>query len=148
MNVKIETYRGFEIFFVTDSERFSYSIDTGSWSQKQSYAACKRSIDEYLKENSNFKPFTIQNIYNGSITTITGIRKDGVFVYLDSDGKNQQFSKYDERNHIIYDGSNDKLFAEAERKQKEIAELQKIRNAIIETVSGKAVTEYRKELGF
>jgi len=148
MNVKIETYRGFEIFFVTDSERFSYSTDTGSWSQKQSYAACKRSIDEYLKENSNFKPFTIQNIYNGSITTITGIRKDGVFVYLDSDGKNQQFSKYDERNHIIYDGSNDKLFAEAERKQKEIAELQKIRNAIIETVSGKAVTEYRKELGF
>jgi len=148
MNVKIETYRGFEIFFVTDSERFSYSTDTGSCQQKQSYAACKRSIDEYLKQNQNFKPFKAQSVNSGSIITITGIRKDEAFIYLDDESKSRQFSKYDEDRYIIYDGSNDKLFEEAEAKNQEIEKLLKLRNNILSNVSGKKLSEYKKELGF
>ena len=96
MNVKIETYRGFDILFETDSERFSFNLDEGSWRQKQSYSACKKNIDDYLKENQNFKPFELESTtHPWEKITVTGIRKDGRFV-IEKDGIKDQLSTYDE----------------------------------------------------
>ena len=53
MKTLIENYRGFEIFFDTDNENF-YSVSDKYDRQetKKSYASAKKSIDDYIKYNT------------------------------------------------------------------------------------------------
>jgi hypothetical protein len=55
MGIKIETYRGFDIEFTPDKERFSFKLDGGKWHEKQSFSQCKKLIDEFWKEKRLFE---------------------------------------------------------------------------------------------
>lgn len=102
--ILIDTYRGIEIYFNLDKEAFYASIDDPSYSKdRQSYAATKKAIDEFIKENSEFKPFFVERKGHRGIETlkIVGIRKDGAYVYEDEKGAKIQLSKYSESDYYI-----------------------------------------------
>jgi hypothetical protein len=103
MRVLIENYRGWEIFFDTDSEDF-YTVSSSNDAQqvKKSYASTKKHVDDYIKENQRFKPVKVRKLYGYSeIITITGIRKDGVLVYEDAEGNKGQISRHDESHAYV-----------------------------------------------
>ena len=59
-DIKIADYRGFEVFFDKDEDMFYLSssrFDTET--TKKSYSAVKTYIDNFIKDNLNFKPFWI-----------------------------------------------------------------------------------------
>jgi hypothetical protein len=81
MRVLIENYRGWELMFDTSSEDFYImSNDYDTQQTKKSYASAKKYIDDYIKENQNFKPIKVQkmsSIYNSAeVITLIGLRKD------------------------------------------------------------------------
>ena len=115
MRVLIENYRGWEIFFDTDKEIFySASDEYDSAMTKKSFAASKKSIDDFIKENTNFKPFWVEKFGYMSRSwdkiKIIGVRKDGNFVYLDKKEKPAVVSKYDENDYILVKEENTPVF--------------------------------------
>jgi hypothetical protein len=143
-NIKIETYRGIEIFFSTYDEKFTFAFDTTKQNEKQSFAACKKAIDDFIKQNEQFEPFKICT-KTENILEIVSIRKDKIFV----DSKGNRLSEYDERNYVIYDESFEANF----KKQKEIIEKRDLHyNKCNEELSelqvkivSKSLTEYKRE---
>jgi hypothetical protein len=128
MRVLIENYRSWEIYFDTDNEEFhTVSNEYDTQQTKKSYASAKKYIDDYLKENQNFKPIKVQkmsSIYSSAeFITLIGLRKDGAFMYEDSKGNKQQLSKYNETDFFLVNSDNDVIF-------KELDLLYKERNAI------------------
>lgn len=126
MKTIIETYRGFEITFDTDKERFTFCLDDLQYDEKQSYAACKSTIYKYIKENKSFKPFTAMYIPNHGISilieTITGITKSKRFVYK-NDEKNIQISQYNESEWYLFDPLAESIMKEVGDIQIEIDKL-------------------------
>lgn len=109
MKVLIENYRNHEIYFDTEENTFfSISDIYDRQSEKKSFASAKKEIDDFIKDNINFKPIIIQNMYGEKITLLA-IRKDGRFVYEEK-GKKEQFSTYDESNFFLYSSENDNIF--------------------------------------
>jgi len=100
--VLIDTYRKVEIYFDLDREKFYAAIDDPFYSKdKQSYSATKKTVDDFIKENSEFKAFEVFHIekWSGIIKEklkIVGIRKDGAFVCEGKDGIKKQLEKYSE----------------------------------------------------
>ncbi len=84
MKTTIDTYRGYEITFDTEKERFTFSLDEVDYCEKQSFTACKTKIDSYIKENSDFKPFTVINL-QGETATIIGKTRSGNFSMVKDD---------------------------------------------------------------
>ena len=128
MRVLIENYRAWEIYFDTDKEEFyTVSNEYDTQQTKKSYASAKKYIDDYLKENQNFKPIKVQkmsSIYSsGEVITLIGLRKDGAFMYEDAKGNKQQLSKYNESDYFLVNSENDPIFKELELLYKEEKEL-------------------------
>ena len=103
MKALIEKYRGFDIFFDTHDEKFTFQ-EPDETVVKPSYSALKKAVDDYIKENSTFVPFEmvanpLEHHYSSRPERIkvTGIRKDGRFVYTNTKKENVQISEYDER---------------------------------------------------
>jgi len=113
MESLIETYRTYEIKFNTDKETFyAVSLQLDNEQTKKSYASVKKAIDDFIKENNDFKPFEIQGCptsYRGSgqILKVIGIRKDGAFVFENKKGEKGQLSKYYEKDYMLYNPEND-----------------------------------------
>jgi hypothetical protein len=67
----------------------------------KSFASTKKYIDDYIKENSSFKPVMVQKFEttfsSAEIIKLVGIRKDNKFMYEDKNGKIKQLSTYDEK---------------------------------------------------
>jgi len=140
MRVLIETYRSWEIYFDTDEENFyTVSNEYDKQETKRSYASAKKYIDDFIKENSVFKPIKVQKMPSmfseGETITLIGVRKDKLFMYEDKDGKRQQLSKYEESNYFIVDSKNDihfKRISDLNIKRKKIdSELKEIEKSII-----------------
>ena len=119
MRVIIEKYRDWEIFFDTDSENF-YTVSSKYDRQetKRSYASAKKTIDDYIKDNSVFKPVKVQrmaSIYNpAEVITLIGVRKDKAFMYEDKDGNKRQLPEHNERDYFLVDSKNDIYFKQIE----------------------------------
>lgn len=134
--VLIEEYRGVEIYFNLESETFYATIDDseGNWNKpKKTYTSCKKAIDDYIKENSEFAPFTvIYRAWNGPLEkrTICGIRKDGRFNYIDAKGMHQQISTYDETKYLIDTPENITIIDEINKVNLEIDVLHEKRAAL------------------
>lgn len=151
MRVLIENYRGWEVKFDTDNENFyTVSNEYDTQQTKKSYASAKKYIDDYIKENQNFKPIRVQkmsSMYNkAEEITLIGLRKDGAFMYEDAKGNKQQLSKYDEEIFFLINPENDNIFKELDllyRESKEITE--KIKYAT-EKVIKVNVKQIRKNL--
>ena len=145
MNVFIEKYRGVEIIFNTENERFSFSFDEGTWREKQSYAACKKNIDDYFKANQNFKPFQVRRYNDGSQLNIVGIRKDNRFICY-KNGKNEQVSEYEEQYYIEVNPEHDAIYAEIAKLEKEAKGIENKISELRKTITGKTLKEIKTEI--
>ncbi len=151
MRKLITEYRGWEIFFDTDKEEFyTVSNEYDKDNTKKSFASTKKFIDDYIKENNEFKPILVQkqpSMYSdGEIIKLIGIRKDGKFMYEDKNGKKQQLSSYNETDYFLINPENDKAFKrinELSKEQDKIsAEMKEINKIIIKV----DVKQVRKNL--
>lgn len=115
MIIKIETYRSYEISFDTEKETFLSDIGNNG-TTKKSYSATKKAIDDYIKENSAFVPFDVVRVGYAEPKkyTITGIRKDGRFIF-ERDGEKKQFSEYDEEYTYLLEDLSDFDYTELNR---------------------------------
>ncbi len=149
MNVLIENYRGWEISFNPDEETFICASNVeDKQEKKKSFASCKKSVDDFIKENSVFKPVTIIGDVNkykgGDIITLTGIRKDKRFTYLDSKGVQKQLFEYDEKCYVIYDSEkHDKIISERNILKKQIAEIECKKQKLDKTFTGIPLSEIK-----
>ena len=57
--ILIENYRGFDIEFDTQYEKFQCVCTEEDSKESSSFAAIKKFIDEYKKQNADFKPFWV-----------------------------------------------------------------------------------------
>lgn len=125
MKILIETYRGWEIKFDTETESFFALSDMyDTQTTKNSFASIKKFIDEYIKENANFKPFwAVGNPNHYYVGTkrikIIGILKDGCFMYENEEGKKLQLSKYNETGYMIEKPENEQHLAELKKLHEE-----------------------------
>jgi len=115
MRTLITDYRGWGIFFDTDKEEFyTVSNEYDKDNTKKSFASTKKFIDDYIKENNEFKPILVQKeesiFSNKVIIKLIGLRKDGKFMYEDKDGKKQQLSSYNESDYFLINPINDEAF--------------------------------------
>lgn len=111
MKIQIENYRGFDIEFDTEYEKFQCIVTDENAKESVSFAVIKKFIDDYKKNNQDFNPFWIEptpNFYHskeGKLKVI-GIRKDGRFVAEDENGKQSQISDYNLKDYMIFTPEN------------------------------------------
>ena len=122
--ILITNYRGFDIEFDTDYEKFQCIITEERAKESNSFFAIKGFIDDYKKNNQDFKPFWIESMPNsyrnkGKLKVI-GIRKDGRFVTESKDGKKEQISDYDISNYMIVKPENESILSELSTLKNEI----------------------------
>jgi hypothetical protein len=151
MRVLIETYRGFEISFDPGNEKFWYLSERyDSESSSKSFSAIKKAVDDFIKENKDFKPFWIENNltkgYGYQKLKIVGIRKDGAFVFENSKGEKEQLSKHNEDNYIVYNEANDELHTEIAELEDKANALNKEIRALKAKQIGTPLTEYKQTL--
>lgn len=151
MRVLIEEYRGWEIYFDTESEDFyTASNEYDKQSAKKSFASTKKFIDDYIKDNNEFKPILVQRMsshYNSdSVIELIGIRKDNIFMYKDSNGKKQQLSEYYEKDYFLVDESNDDFFKEIEKIECEINKLRSKKQDVSAKIKKVTVKEIKEKL--
>jgi len=96
--IKIEDYKGFEIFYNEDSDKFATTMELNNSvkeSKRSSLKALKQEINNFVKLNLEFKPFWILENYHDSATPkyVSAIRTDGTFVVSSSD-KDNKWSSY------------------------------------------------------
>ena len=145
MRVVISNYRGVEIKFDTDSELFSASLD--GWSEeKKSYHLVTKSVDDYLKDNSNFKPFFIRSKNKpDEKIEVTGIRKDDRFVG-EKDGIKSQISEYSENEFIEWVDSDNIIFGEIRSNIEQASLLRKKNEDLLSTLNGRTLKEIKKSI--
>jgi hypothetical protein len=109
--ILIETYRGFDIEFDTECEKFQCICTEEEAKESKSFAAVKGFVDEYKKANQGFKPFWIEGKYDdswkrGEKHKVIGLRKDNRFVIENPDGTKDQISDYDIKYYMLFKESN------------------------------------------
>ena len=153
MSVKIETYRGVDIIFETWNETFTCEVADEIKLEKGSYKSMKEAIDKYFKENQNFKPIKVitnpSEMYGGigkGIKTVTGIRKDGRFIYEDENGKKHQLSEHNEKSVILYQPEMEKQLVEIAYLETLVDDARKKVSEAEQKVKGITLREYKKTL--
>jgi hypothetical protein len=147
MNILIENYRGWEIFFNTDQEVFYSHCDKYDRDEtKKTFSASKKFIDDYIKANFEFKPVRITN-EDGKLATLTGIRKDKAFMAVDSGEETPyQISKYSEKNWFLEKEENEPIFKRTKEIYEETVRLDKERTALKKQLVKVNLVEYRKQI--
>lgn len=145
--VEIEVYRGWTISFDTDKETFyCHSEQYDSDATKKSFSAVKKFIDDFIKDNENFKPVVVQYVPDshnaGKCLTIIGVRKDGRFI-IDKNGAKEQLSTYDENRLIVYNKNNDIYWEKSAQIQSEIDRLRVEQKEVENKITGKKLTELK-----
>lgn len=118
MKITIENYRGIEIYFDTDNEKFQCVITEDSTKESQSFSSIKKYIDDYKKENQSFKPFyvvaspTVYGYVKNKKLKVIGQRKDGKFIYENEKGEKGSVSIHDEKDYVLEFQENEEFFKE------------------------------------
>ena len=116
MKITIENYRGFDIEFDTNCEKFQCIVTEGNTKESKSFSAVKKFVDDYKKDNQDFKPFyVVSNPENRMYREkerlkIIGIRKDGRFMAETKSGDKKQISDYDLKDYILDVETNERYF--------------------------------------
>jgi hypothetical protein len=138
MKITIENYRGWDILFDTEREDFyaqSDEYDTGT--HKRSFASAKKYIDDFIKDNTEFKSFRVTGNPNAWMgdkkpVKIIGIRKDRRFVYESpKDGSACQVSEHDEKGYMLIYPENEPHFKQLEDIKKQIDTLRVLEKEIL-----------------
>lgn len=110
--ILIDNYRGFDIEFDTDYEKFQCVITEDTSKESVSFKSIKKFIDDYKKENQSFKPFKIvphPNEYSNEIFTVVGRRKDGKFIIQNEHGESKQLSSWNEDDYMLFSIKNEEI---------------------------------------
>jgi hypothetical protein len=110
--ILIENYRGFDVEFDTDYEKFQCVITEETSKESVSFKSIKKFIDDYKKENQSFNPFKIvshPNKYSNEIFTVIGRRKDGKFIIQDEQGETKQLSSWNEDDYMLFNSKNEEI---------------------------------------
>jgi len=149
MKISIEQYRGFDISFNPDKEEFNGLSDSyDSELSSKSFSAVKSKIDQYIKDNTTFRPFWVVDVsgYNkGEKLRVVGIRKDKRFMAEKSDGTKCQISDHNEKDYVEYKPEMDAIFEEIKKVGAKIGVLQKEKVAIEKTLTGKMLRDIKLE---
>jgi len=148
MIAKIEDYRGWEISFNTEKETFYAMSDTyDNQNEKRSYASIKKYIDDFIKDNKEFKSFWIEKIdYRGQFKVkVIGIRKDHRFIYEDKQGEKQQLSEYDEEEWYLLNENNEPIYDKIKILNDKINALETEKKEIESTVIKITVREIKQQ---
>ena len=154
-NILIDNYRGFDIEFNTTSEKFQCVITDNAIKESISFSAVKKFIDDYKKDNNDFKPFYIEGIPDEyfpikEIIKIIGIRKDGRFISENNTGVKRQISDYDLKRYMVFRESNKPFMLQLdELKEKENTqrlENNAKRKEIKEHLTITTLYDYKKEI--
>ncbi len=151
--IAIENYRGFDIEFDTSFERFQCIITDDLTKESQSYSAVKKFIDDYKKENQDFKPFyaikTPSSFSDFKRIKIIGIRKDKRFI-ISEGGKKGQLSEYHEQSYMLEKECNNSLIQKLQTLEKEIEEYRNLSNERRKDIHSKldvtTLNDYKKTL--
>lgn len=151
MKIPIETYRGWEISFDTDKETFhSVSTDFDTEKSKTSYSACKKFIDDYIKENQLFKPFWVEKNPNsyGNVRKlrVVGIRKDGRFICELESGTKDQISDYDLDSWIMVNPDNQVFWDELKAAESESEAINQKIKEIKSKFIVKSLKQFKREI--
>ena len=151
--ILIETYRGFDIEFNTNCEKFQCICTEENVKESTSFAAVKKYVDDYKKANQYFKPFWVEPAperYKSGKLKVIGIRKDGRFVAENSKGEKIQISDYDLNDYMLLKQENEmamnklsELKAKAEQQRVENNETRKL---IISEINIVTLKDYKKQL--
>jgi|GEM_PF-4975001 hypothetical protein len=133
MKSEVDNYRGYEIRFDTEKETFECDIDD-SRSVKKSYSSIKLFIDEYIKDNHEFKPFKIEKTpfsyyAKDGVINVIGIRKDGRFIIQNGE-KKEQLSDYDLEQYMIVLLENKQFWDELKELNLKRQEIDKVEKTI------------------
>jgi len=96
MEIKIEDYKGQEIFYNDDWDKFTCAIsieDKWKETKRSSLKDVRKEIDTFIKLNAEFKPFKMLSKDNWGdieVMDVTGIRSDGKFLVKQSDSYTSQ----------------------------------------------------------
>lgn len=154
MKILIENYRGFDIDFDTDCEKFQCVITEEKTKESISFSAVKKFIDDYKKENQDFKPFYADKnpkAYSGHPKIkIIGIRKDKRFIIEREDGGREQLSEYEEDNYMIFKPENEEKI-NALKKHRQMVEALRVKNneidkGIIASLNIITLKEFKKTI--
>jgi len=156
MRVTVDTYRGYDIEFDTDSYKFLSIISEEDSKESKSYPAVKKWIDDYLKENNNFKPFLVVVHPTSSSYgykkefKVIGIRKDNRFIGEDKNGDKFQLSIYDERSFILHKEENVEIIKSInlldEKLEQFKQQCREKRMELIDSMDIVGLKEYKKSL--
>jgi len=135
MRVLIETYRDWNIYFDTDKEEFyTHSESWDSDKTKRTYAAAKKFVDDFIKDNETFVPFEVENLgmipSSREIIRIVGIRKDGGWMMQKSGKEPERLSQYYEKDYCLYTPDNEPIWREIKEIEDKQEELRLQKNAI------------------
>jgi hypothetical protein len=137
MKIEIEKYRGWTIYFDPSNEDFyTLSDEYDHQKTKKSFAAVKKYIDDFIKENQTFVPVIVEKPSStwspAHRIKLIGIRKDNRFIYEDEDGSQKQLSEYNEKDYIMVNPLNDPIYerisvlkTDRDRISKEISDAEK-----------------------
>jgi hypothetical protein len=118
--------------------------------KKKSFASSKKAIDDFIKANSEFKPFDVVPIYGNrrykKSGKIIGIRKDKRFIIQYENGETWQISEYDEKEYTLPNEANNHIYAELDSMEAQIYELCVKKNELAKTIQYTLLRDYKKTL--
>ena len=99
MKTKVDTYKNFEIYFDSNAVKFIIEGED-TREEKRSFPACKKYINDFIKENKLFGEFQIikfptdryADATESQPVTVKGIHSNGNFLCEKSDGTKFQLS--------------------------------------------------------
>ena len=151
--ILIETYRGFDIEFDTNCEKFQCICTEENVKESISFATVKKYVDDYKKANQDFKPFWIEPVperYKSGKLKVIGVRKDGRFVAENSKGDKIQISDYDINNYMLLKPENEmamnKLSELKAKEEQQRVENNETRKLIISEINIVTLKDYKKQL--
>lgn len=151
--ILIKNYRGFDIEFDVDFEKFECICTAENTKESTSFSAIKKFIDEYKKTNQDFKPFWVElipNKYKSEKLKVIGIRKDGRFVAENSKGEKNQIADFELNRYMIVKPENEmvikKFYEQIEKEKKQEAENFEANNQIMSELNIITLKEYKNSL--
>lgn len=151
--ILIETYRGFDIEFDTNYEKFQCICTEENVKESTSFTAVKKYVDDYKKTNQEFKPFWVEPTperYKTEKLKVIGVRKDGRFVAENPKGDKIQILDYELNDYMILKPENEmamnKLSELKVKEEQQRFENNEMRKLIISEINIVTLKDYKKLL--
>lgn len=148
MKIDIEEYRGWNITFDTESDTFSaYSNTYDQEKIKPGIKNLRDYIDDFIKNNQDFKPIVVERRETGKKITLIGVRKDNAFTILEESGSKKQLSGWDEKYYHEINPENEPIKQEIAKLKLEAKVIEGKIDELTKSMKGRSVSEIRKDLG-